>query len=128
MKLLCDLLHAELPLTVEGFSGQGGRLGLPRQPARAPTEAATCARRGQARLGPLADEVALKLGQRPKHVEHQFTTARRGVEVFLETLETDATLREVADHLDKMAEGTSQAVQFPDHQDVPRAEMRQRLL
>ena len=79
-------------------------------------------------MGPLADEVALELGQRPKHMEHQFATARRGVEVFLETLEPDATLREVADHLDEMAEGPSEAIEFPNHQDVAMTEMRQRLL
>jgi len=104
MELLRDLLHAESPFTVEGFGGQGSRLSLPGEPSRAPAEAATRTRRGQARVGPLADEVALELGQRPKHMEHQFATARRGIQVFLETLETNATLREVGDHLDEMAE------------------------
>ena len=128
IEFLRDLLHTELPLTIEGFGGQGGRLSLPGEPSRTPAEAATRARRGQSRLGPLPDEVALELGQRPKHMEHQFATARRGVEVFLETLETDATLREVRDHLDEMAEGPSEAIEFPNHQHVALAEMRQRLL
>jgi hypothetical protein len=128
IKLLRDLLHAELPLTVKGFGGQGGRLSLPGEPSRAPAEAAPRARRGQARVGPLANEVALELGQRPKHMEHQFATARRGVEVFLETLETNATLREVGDHLDEMAEGSPEAIEFPNQQHIALTEMRQCLL
>jgi hypothetical protein len=128
MEFLRDLLHTEVPLTVEGVGGQGRGLGLPGEPSRASAEAAPRARRGQARLGALADEIALELGQRPKHVEHQFATARCGVEVFLKTLEPDAALREVADHLDEMAKGPAQAVEFPDHQHVALAEMRQRLL
>jgi hypothetical protein len=128
LELLRNLLHTELPLTVEGFGGQGGRLSLPGEPAWPPTEAATRARRGQARLRPLPDEVALELGQRPKHVEHQCATARCGIEVFLETLEADATLREVGDHLDEMAEGPSEAIEFPNQQHIALAEMYQRLL
>jgi hypothetical protein len=62
LELLHDLLDAEVPLTVEGFHGQGGRLGLPGESPRAPADAATGARRGQARVGPLPGEVALELG------------------------------------------------------------------
>src|SRR5262249_50212587 len=41
LELLRDLLHAELPLTVQGFRGQGGRLSLPGESPRAPAEATT---------------------------------------------------------------------------------------
>jgi hypothetical protein len=104
LELRRNLLHTELALTVEGVGGQGGRLGLPRQSARAASAAATGARRDQARLGPLADEVALELGQRPKHMEHQFAGARRRIELFLKTLQANAALRQVRDHFDEMAQ------------------------
>jgi hypothetical protein len=37
-------------------------------------------------------------------MEHQFTGARCGIEVFLETLKANAALRQVRDHLDEMVE------------------------
>jgi hypothetical protein len=61
-------------------------------------------------------------------MEHQCAATRRGVQVFLETPEANPALREVGDHLDEMPEGPSQAIEFPDQQDITLAEMRQRLL
>ncbi len=103
-EFLRDLGHTQLPLAIEGVSGQGSCLGLPGESSRTPAEAATRSCRGQSRMGPLPDEVALELGQRSKHVEHQFPGARRRIELFLEALKANAALRQVRDDLDEMAQ------------------------
>jgi hypothetical protein len=93
VELQRNLAHTELPLAIQGLRGQRRGFRLPGEPARAATTAATGPCGHEPRVGALPNEVTLELRQRPKHVKHQFPTARGRIQVLLETLEADAPLR-----------------------------------
>jgi hypothetical protein len=46
---------------------------------------------GQSCICPFTNQVTLKLGQRGKDMEDQLATRGRGIELFLQTSETDST-------------------------------------
>jgi hypothetical protein len=79
-------------------------------------------------VGTLPNEITLELRQRPKHVKHQFATARGRIKALLETLEADTPLRQVRNDLDEMAERAPEAVQLPDHQHVAFAQVGEQVL
>ena len=70
-------------------------------------------------MGPLADQVALELGQRPEDVEDQLAAGGRGVDRLLERPGSPAPGLEVAQGLDQVRELATQAVELPDHQGIP---------
>jgi hypothetical protein len=63
VQLVADRLHTQLTFSIQCFRGHSGGLRLFRQTARATTFASACSSSLETRLSPLADEIALKLGE-----------------------------------------------------------------
>ena len=59
-------------------------------------------RRSQACQSALANEVALKLGQRAEDVEDQLAARRRGVDILLQAAEADVATLELGNRVDQM--------------------------
>src|SRR5262249_24013926 len=78
--------------------------------------------------GPLADDVALELGQGGEDVEDQLPTAGRRVDALLEAPEADLPFLELPDGLDEVPEAAAQAVELPDHEGVPLPEVGEGLI
>src|SRR5436305_9553119 len=112
---LGDLLHGVLPAGEQLTSDAQLLLGDHGPAAAAPPAGA---RRLQARLGALADELALELGDRPEDVEHQPTRRARGVDPLRQAAKTEPALPELANQLDQMPQAPAQAIQPPHHQHV----------
>lgn len=68
--------------------------------------------------GPLADHVALELGEGGKDVEGEAACRSGRVERLLERAEAGATLLEHVDDVDEVAKGAPEPIEFPDHDDV----------
>lgn len=88
--------------------------------------AAALARSAQARLGALADQIALELRQGAEDVEHQHASRRGGVDVLGERAEPDASGRHLADLLDQVTHRAAESIELPDHQRVAGAKIGQR--
>ncbi len=72
--------------------------------ARGPaTHAASGPGGGEAGTGPLADQVALELGERSEEVEDQLAAGRGAVNVLLETAEADPTALQFSDNIKEVA-------------------------
>jgi hypothetical protein len=83
-------------------------------------------RRGQTRLGPLADEIPLELGQGPENMEDQLAPRCRRVDLLGQAPEANPPLRQGRNRLDQMRQRATQAVESPDDERVPRPEIRER--
>src|SRR3954467_7380193 len=78
-------------------------------------------------MGPLPDQIPLKLSQGAKDVKDQLATAGGGVDLLLQGPEANAALLQVPDGVDQMRQGAAEAVQAPDDQDVICTEVGERL-
>jgi hypothetical protein len=78
--------------------------------------------------GPLADDVALELGQGREHVEDQLPAAGRCIDAFLETPEADLSFLEPCHGFYQVPDAAAQAVELPDHKGVPLPEVRESLI
>jgi hypothetical protein len=106
--------------------GQGGLFGG--QGRFAPSPAAPGSRGGEARLGALADQVALEFGQRCEDVEDQLAARRRGVDMLLQAFEADAARVERVHGFDQVLERAAEPVELPDDEGVALAQIVQRRL
>ena len=79
-------------------------------------------------LGPLADHVALELGQGAEDVEDQLAAAGGGVDLLGQALEADPPLLQPSDRLDQVWERSPETIELPDDEGVPRADVAERLL
>ena len=68
--------------------------------------------------GALADERALELGQRAHHVEDQAPAGSRRVDALAQGAKVDASLAQIAHHVDQMRQRAAQTVEFPDHEHI----------
>jgi hypothetical protein len=87
--------------------------------------AAAGPRGGQARVGALADQVALELGQRGKDVEHELAAGGGGGHRLLQAAEPDTPVGERSDGVDQVAQRPAKPVKLPHHQGVAGAELVQ---
>src|SRR5215813_3974787 len=69
-----------------------------------PSMASSRSGSGEPRLRPLADEVALKFGQRPKNMKEQFAAAACRVEGFLQASKANVAAVQRIDDLQQMRE------------------------
>ena len=84
---MCDLSHADVGIGEHRLGGLDVMVGEFRRPA---SGAAGTPRGGEARLGALPDQTALKLCQCPKHMENQPALRGRRVEGFGQAAKPDA--------------------------------------
>src|SRR5688572_30553847 len=89
VQLVADRLHTQLTFSIQCFRRHSGGLRLFRQTARATAFASACSSSLETRLGPLADEIALKLGEGGEDVEYQPPLRRGSVNRIVETDEAD---------------------------------------
>jgi hypothetical protein len=82
---------------------------------------APCACGCQARVRPFADEVSLKLRERPKDMKHQLAAGCRRIDGFGDALESDQIGLQLSHQLDQVLEGPPQPVEPPDRQQVSRS-------
>ena len=94
--------------------GQLPRVQRPRPTSLAPPSACGL----QARLGPLADQVPLELGQGPEDVKDELAAAGGRVDRLLEAAEPDLPRLQGGDRLNQVLERTSQPVELPDDEGV----------
>ena len=113
---LADGGDVGLPAVVER-AGQRQLLGIG-QLLRPPAESPPRPRRGEPGVGPLPDQVALELGQRPEDVEDELAARGGGVDLLGQALEADPPLRQRGHHLDQVLEGAAQAIEPPDDEGV----------
>jgi hypothetical protein len=66
----------------------------------------------------LTYEVAFKLRERSQDVEKEFATRRGGIDIVLETFETDPTAIQCLHALNEMLEAAPQTVQLPHDQRI----------
>ena len=59
-----------------------GHFSIGGQSFRSSSDTSPCPRGGKPRIGPLANEIALKLGQRSHQMEDKLATWRRRVDLF----------------------------------------------
>src|SRR4051795_2926008 len=78
-------------------------------------------------MGPLPDQIPLKLSQSAKNVEDQLATAGGGVDLLLQGPEANTALLQVPDGVDQMRQGAAEAIQPPDDQGVTCTEVGERL-
>ena len=95
---------------------------------RVPTSSTSGPRCREPCLCPLADDVALELGEGGEDVEDQLPAAGGRVDLLGEALEADPSLLELADRLDQVGERSSEAIELPDHERVAAAGELKRLL
>ncbi len=69
-------------------------------------------------LGPLPDQAALELSQRPEDVEDELATGRGGVDLLGQALEADPPSRQGCDDLDQMLERAAQPAESPDDEGI----------
>src|SRR5216683_2601036 len=60
----------------------------------------------------LPNEVALELRQGAKDVEDELAARRGGIDVFLQTAETDVATLELGDRVDQMAQRATQSIEL----------------
>jgi hypothetical protein len=81
----------------------------------------------QAGTGPLTNQRPLKLGERPKDMKDQLTTRCCGVHVLLKAPKPDTIRLKLLDHLNKVDQGPTEAVELPYHQYISRPSILQSL-
>lgn len=72
----------------------------------------------EAGVGTFDDHAAFHLGKGCHDVEEKFAACGGGIESFCEGTECDAAFAEVVDGVDDVADGSSEAIEFPDDEDV----------
>ena len=72
----------------------------------------------EAGVGAFDDHAAFHLGEGGHDVEEEFAACGGGVESFCEGTECDAAFAEGVDGVDDVADGSSEAIEFPDDEDV----------
>src|SRR3954465_8188103 len=78
-------------------------------------------------MGPLPDQIPLKLSQSAKDVKDQLATAGGGVDLLLQGPEANAARLQVPDGADKMRQGAAEPIQPPNDQGVPGTQVGERL-
>jgi hypothetical protein len=89
------------------------------------TSSGSC--RSQPGQSALANEVALKLGQRAEDMEDQLAARRGRIDVLLQATETNLATLELGGGIDQMTERASQPIEFPDHECVARPQLIENL-
>src|SRR5450755_548367 len=84
----------------------------------ATAEPTTSARRVQARLRALTDQLALELSDRAEDVEYQAPGGGRGVDALGQAAKPELPALKLADQLDQMPQRAADAIQAPHHQGV----------
>ena len=118
LELVGNLSNTQLTFVIQDLGGIGGFLCLDRQSLRSAALPAPRSCGGKPRLGALADQLALELGQGCEDVEGQRPLGGGGVDGIVEALEADLGFVELVDDSDKVLEGAPQAIQLPDHQNI----------
>jgi hypothetical protein len=124
------------PWTIETCTYTFRPLATPatRRPAASPALTASCAHQlrnpgssssCQACVGPLPDEIPLKLCERSKDMEDELAATGRGVDLLLQGAEANALADKSGDRLDQVWQGAAQPVQPPDDQGVSATQMRE---
>jgi hypothetical protein len=75
-------------------------------------------RRGEAREGPLPDEVPLELGEGAEDVEDERPAAGRRVDGQLQALEVHPAVAQSGDRLDEVPQRPPEVIEFPDREPV----------
>src|SRR4051794_5496304 len=78
-------------------------------------------------MGPLPDQIPLKLSQSAKDVKDELAAAGGGVDLLLYRAEANAALLQVPDGVDQMRQGAAEAVQAPHNKGVACTEVGERL-
>jgi hypothetical protein len=78
--------------------GERELLGIGQLPRPAP-KSSSGSGRGESRVGALADQIALELGQGPEEMEDELAARRGGVDLLGQTLEPDPPLRQLRANL-----------------------------
>ena len=112
---VADLLDAVVGVAPES---QGCLALLLIHPFGATTLAASSACCHQPCLGPLPNQVSLKLGQRRKEVEDQPAARGGRVELLLEATKASPALVQRLDRLNQVRQRSSQPIQLPHHQRI----------
>lgn len=86
--------------------------------ARPATGPSSSPRRRQSGPCPLADQLALELGESTEDMEDEFSAAGRGVNLLGQAPEADPPLRERVHQLDQVRERPSEPVKSPDDEHV----------
>src|SRR5699024_9906720 len=95
----------------------GGRPPV-RPRARAAARAARRARRRAPSMDTVVAQVASKPRQGGENMEHQSTTRRRRIDIFLQRSELDTTSLQIGQLINKVPNRTTQPIQAPHHQGV----------
>src|SRR5437763_1760835 len=66
-----------------------------------------CPGRGEAGLGSFTDQVALKLGECPKHMEDQLSSTRGRINRLLKTLQSDTFTLKCPNEVNEITQGAS---------------------
>ncbi len=72
----------------------------------------------EAGVGVFDDHASFHLGEGGHDVEEEFAACGGGVESFCEGAECDAAFAEVVDGVDDVGDGSSEAVEFPNDEDI----------
>src|SRR5262245_7881320 len=75
-------------------------------------------RRGEAREGPLPDDIPLELGQGPKDVEDELPAAGRRVDGLLQALEAHPAVAQIGDRLDVVSQRSPEEIKLPDYEPI----------
>ena len=119
---LADFGHGLVLLQVQGLGRLGFGQGLFGKAFGPPALPAPGAGRRQSGLGALADDVALKLGQRGEQIKHEPALGRGRVQVVLQADEVDALVLKPCHQHHQVFQRAAQPVEFPDHERIAGAQ------
>ena len=122
VQLVGDVLGTQPAFPIQRFGRVRRRFSLAGKAFRAASQAPSgpCGR--QPRLGALANDLAFEFGQGRKHVKDQSPLGCGGVDRVIEALQADLTGHQVRDDREQMCEGAAEPIEFPDDQDIARAQ------
>jgi hypothetical protein len=64
------------------------------------------------------DQVSFELRERGEDVKHQSTLRAGGIDGVVQAFQADILLHQGTHKIDKISQGTTETIQFPDHEDV----------
>src|SRR5260221_11809630 len=122
LERVTNLLHWPTPVVVELF-GERHFLGIEPLSLRSAAEPPTGSRGLQPSVGAFSDNFPLELGQGPEDMEDELAAGGRGVDVFLQALETNSSFTQVRDGGYELLERSAQPIQPPDDKGITRSQV-----
>jgi len=82
----------------------------------------------ESRLGALADNIALKFGQRREQMKGELTVGGGGINLVFQTVERGPRALNRIDEINKIADRAGEAIQFPDDDKIAWTQLVEHLL